>query len=54
MARDLQLRLIVTHLAVTFVGLPLVGVVVAALLHNQASKVHERDLQYQASALAGH
>lgn len=52
LARDLQVRLILAHLAVTLVGLLLVGAVFAALLNREVSSTHQRDLRNETQTLA--
>lgn len=54
MGRDLQLRLIVTHLAVSLVALILVGVTFAVVLNAKVSNAHESDLRVETTALAQH
>lgn len=53
MARDLQLRLIATHLAVTLAALALLGGGFAVVLTRSIEASHQRDLQHEATAVAG-
>jgi signal transduction histidine kinase len=53
MARDLQLRLIATHLAVTLAALILLGGGFAVILTRSIQATHQRDLQHEATAVAG-
>lgn len=53
MARDLQLRLIATHLAVTLAALVLLGGGFAIILTGSIQAAHQRDLQHEATAVAG-
>lgn len=53
MARDLQLRLIATHLAVTLAALVLLGGGFAVILTGSIQATHQRDLQHEATAVAG-
>lgn len=54
MGRDLQLRLIISHLAVSLVALFLVGITLTVVMNNRVSSAHESDLRVETTALALH
>lgn len=52
MARDLQLRLILTHLSVLLCGLLFLGVTFTIILSNRVTAAHQGDLRYETASLA--
>jgi signal transduction histidine kinase len=52
MARNLHLRLVLTHLGLLLAGLLLLGLAFAAILTNRVAAAHQSDLRYETSSLA--